>query len=413
MAGQIFTGTIAGQSTKAGTFTIQGAADITASSGDALDFTASGGTSAAPADIVLALTGTLTGAASGIVVTQNGAGDVSLTATGGAVGGAYGIDAVTQGDGDVTIVAGGNITGTSVYGIRARSYGAGSEAVTTAAGSVVTSGSSGIVAVNRATSLDGSDHSTITVNAYGTINSGSSLNQSGNTPAGIQAGYNGATTGSSANIGVNGSVVVNNHANVTAAAGCGIHAYNYGNGNVTVNDAAGTTVVGAEDGIRAQALSGGTGDVSVTLGAGASVTGTTSYGILAYSIDASDISVTMASGDSIISGSSGVVAVNYATAIASGVGSTITVEAHGIIHSGSISNNDGTIPGAIIAGYKPGGNGVFSSAVKGDVTVTSDATIIADAGYGIEAFTWGAGNVRGHDRRDLFDHRCGHRDRRL
>ncbi|MGY3462194.1 VCBS repeat-containing protein [Bradyrhizobium sp. LM3.4] len=393
VAGQIFTGTIAGQSTKAGTFTIQGAADITASSGDALDFTASGGTSAAPADIVLALTGTLTGAASGIVVTQNGAGDVSLTATGGAVGGAYGIDAVTQGDGDVTIVAGGNITGTSVYGIRARSYGAGSEAVTTAAGSVVTSGSSGIVAVNRATSLDGSDHSTITVNAYGTINSGSSLNQSGNTPAGIQAGYNGATTGSSANIGVNGSVVVNNHANVTAAAGCGIHAYNYGNGNVTVNDAAGTTVVGAEDGIRAQALSGGTGDVSVTLGAGASVTGTTSYGILAYSIDASDISVTMASGDSIISGSSGVVAVNYATAIASGVGSTITVEAHGIIHSGSISNNDGTIPGAIIAGYKPGGNGVFSSAVKGDVTVTSDATIIADAGYGIEAFTWGAGNV--------------------
>ncbi|WP_247500300.1 VCBS domain-containing protein [Bradyrhizobium sp. 149] len=453
VAGQSFTGTIAGQSTKAGTFTIKGAADITTTSGDALDFTASGGTSAAPANIVLTPTGALTGAANGLVVTQNGTGGISLTATGdikglaghgiwlrdsatgagaitvnnvtgvatgagagsagvlvekmstantgsisitqlgGAAGGDYGIDATTHGDGNITVAAGGNITGSLIYGIRARSYGAGSETITTAAGSLVTSGSSGIVAVNRTTSLGAASGSTITVNAYGTINSGSSLNQSGNAPAGIQAGYSGATTGAAANTGVNGSVLINNHANITAAAGYGIHAYNYGNGNVTVNDAADTTVVGAEDGIRAQALSGGTGDVSVTLGAGASVTGTTSYGILAYSIDAGDISVTMASGDSITSGSSGIVAVNYATAIASSVGSTISVEAHGIIHSGSSSNNDGTIPGGIIAGYKPGGTGTFSSAVKGDVTVTSDATIIADAGYGIEAFTWGAGNL--------------------
>lgn len=453
VAGQSFTGTIAGQSTKGGTFTITGAADITSASGDALAFTASGGAPATPANIVLTPAGALTGAANGVVVTQDGTGDISLTATGdikglagngitlrdsatgsgnitvnnvtgtatgkgansigilvenlnaandgdisitqlgGVAGGAYGIDAVTQGGGDIAIHASGTITGSSVYGIRARSYGAGSETVTTDAGSVVNSGSSGIVAVNRAMSLDSASGSSITVNAYGTISSGSSLNQSGNPPAGIQAGYNGATTGSSANTNVNGSVVVNNHANITAAAGYGIHAYNYGNGDVVVNDAAGTAIVGAEEGIRAQALSGGTGDVSVTLGADASVTGTTSYGVLAYSIDAGDISVTMASGDSITSGSSGIVAVNYATAIASSVGSTISVEAHGIIHSGSSSNNDGTIPGGIIAGYKPGGSGVFSTAVNGDVTVTSDATIIADAGYGIEAFTWGAGDV--------------------
>ncbi|WP_433996197.1 FecR domain-containing protein [Bradyrhizobium japonicum] len=392
-AGQSFTGTIAGQSTTAGTFTIKGAADITTSSGDALDFTASGGTNVAPADIMLALTGKLTGAASGIVVTQNGAGDISLTATGGAIGGAYGIDAVTQGDGDITIDAGGIITGSAIYGIRVRSYGSGSEAVTTEAGSVITSGSSGIVAVNRATSLGAASGSTITINAYGTINSGSSQNQSGNAPAGIQAGYNGAATGSNANTGVNGSVVVNNHANITAAAGYGIHAYNYGNGDVTVNDAAGTMIVGAEEGIRAQALGGGAGDVSVTLGAGASVTGTTSYGILAYSIDAGDISVTLANGDSIISGSSGIVAVNYATAIAADVDSTISVVAHGTIHSGPTANSDTSIPGGIIAGYKPGGTSAFSNAVNGDVIVTSDATIVADAGYGIEAFTWGAGDI--------------------
>jgi FecR protein len=453
VVGQSFTGTIAGQSTKAGTFTVTGAADITTSSGDALDFTASGGTLAASADIILTPTGALTGAAKGIVVTQNGAGDISLTATGnitglagngitlrdgptgdgditvnnltgkatgtgagsvgvlvenlnaanngvisitqlgGAVGGAYGIDARTEGGGDIIIHAGGTITGSSIYGIRSRSYGSGSTTVTTEAGSVVTSGSSGIVAVNRAISLGAASGSTITVNTYGTISSGSSPNQSGNTPAGIQAGYNGATTGSSANTGVNGTVVVNNHANITAAAGYGIHAYNYGNGDITVIDAAGTTIVGAEEGIRAQALSGGTGDVSVTLGTGASVTGTASYGILAYSIDQGDISVTMAAGDIITSGSSGIVAVNYATAIADGLDSTISVVAHGTIHSGSALNNDGTTPGAIIAGYKPGGNGVFSSAVTGDVTVASDATITADAGYGIEAFTWGVGKV--------------------
>ena len=209
IVGQSFTGTIAGQSTKAGTFTIKGAADITTSSGDALDFTASGGTSAAPADIILTPTGALTGAANGVAVTQNCAGDISFTAAGdikglaghgiwlrdsatgagditvndltgkaagtgansvgvlvenlnsasaggisitqlgGAVGGAYGIDAVTLGGGDITIDAGGTITGSSIYGIRSRSYGAGDQTVTTKVGSVVTSGSSGIVAVNR------------------------------------------------------------------------------------------------------------------------------------------------------------------------------------------------------------------------------------------------------------------------
>lgn len=456
VAGLSFTGTIAGQSTNGGTFTITGAADITSASGDALDFTASGGTSGSHADVVLTPTGALTGAANGIVVTQNGTGGISLTATkdvtglngngitlrdsatgvggitvgnvtgkatgtgansvgvlvenlnaanngdisitqlGGAVGDAYGIDAHTEGGGDIIIDAGGTITGSSIYGIRSRSYGAGDQTVTTEAGSVVTSGSSGIIAVNRAISLGAASNSTITVNAYGTINSGSSPNLSGNSPAGIQAGYTGATTGTNANTGVNGTVVVNNHADITAAAGFGIDAYNYGNGDVTVNSANGTaiSVSGSQGiGINASALSGGTGDVTIALGKDVTISGATSCGVRAYSIDAGDISVTLANGDSITSSSSGIVAVNFATAIASSLGSTISVEAHGTIHSGSTLNNDGTTPGAIIAGYKPGGNGVFSNAVNGDVTANSDATITAAAGYGIEAFTWGVGNV--------------------
>ncbi|MGY3655126.1 FecR domain-containing protein [Bradyrhizobium sp. USDA 376] len=396
VAGQSFTGTIAGDAAADGTFTVTGDADITASVGNALDFSVSNG---ANASIVLTLTGKATGTGAdsvGVLVENSNAangGDISITQLGGAVGGAYGIDALTQGSGDITIDAGGTITGSSIYGIRSRSYGTGDQTVTTEAGSVLTSGSSGIVVVNRATSIGAAAGSTITVNAYGTINSGSSPNLSGTAPAGIQAGYTGATNGTSANTAVNGSVVVNNHANITAAAGYGIHAYNYGNGDVTVNDAAGTTVIGAEMGILAQTLSGGTGNIAVTLGANAAVTGTTSYGILAYSIDQGDISVTLATGDHVTSGSSGIVAVNYAAAIAAAVGSTISVEAHGTIHSGSALNSDLTTPGAIIAGYKPGGSGTFSGAVNGDVIVTSDATITADAGYGIEAFTWGVGDI--------------------
>ncbi|WP_245481456.1 VCBS domain-containing protein [Bradyrhizobium sp. LVM 105] len=452
VAGQSFTGTISGELSADGIFTITGNADITTSTGDALDFTVS---QAAHAGVVLTPTGTLTGAINGIDVTQNGVGDITLTATGditglaghgiwlsdsatgsgditvndltgkatgtgansvgvlveninianagdisitqlgGAVGGAYGIDALTQGDGDIIIDAGGAITGSSIYGIRSRSYGSGNQTVTTEAGSAITSGSSGIVAVNRANSLDAADLSTITVNAYGTINSGSSLNLAGNAPAGIEAGYTGATTGTSANTSVNATVIVNNHAAITAV-GHGINAFNYGNGDVTVNSFAGTaiSVSGAQSiGINAAALSGGTGDVTVTLGEDVTISGATSYGIRAYSLDAGDITVTLADGDNITSGSSGIVAVNYAVAIAAGLGSTISVEAHGAIHSGATLNNDGTTPGGIIAGYKPGGTGTFSSAVNGDVIVASDATITAGAGYGIEAFTWGAGDV--------------------
>ncbi|WP_271509624.1 VCBS domain-containing protein [Bradyrhizobium sp. CCBAU 11357] len=451
-----FTGTITAGASTGGTFTVTGDADIASASGDALVLAASGGTSGNHGDVILTPTGALTGAANGLVVTQNGAGDVSLTATkditglagngitlrdsatgsgditvnnltgkatgtgansvgvlvenlnaansgdisitqlGGVAGGAYGIDAATLGHGDIDIDAGGSITGGSIYGIRTRSYGSGSQTVTTEAGSIVTSASSGIVAVNRATSINAAADSSVTVTSYGTINSGSSPNLAGNVPAGIEAGYTGATSGTHANTGVNGSVVVNNHGNITAAAGYGINAFNYGSGDVSVNSFAGTTisVSGAQSmGINAAALSGGTGDVTVTLGENVTISGAASYGIRAHSIDQGDISVTLAKGDSITSGSSGIVAVNFATAIAAGVASTISVEAHGTIHSGTTLNNDGTTPGAIIAGYKPGGNGTFSNAVNGDVVVNSDANITAAAGYGIEAFTWGVGDI--------------------
>ncbi len=50
---------------------------------------------------------------------------------------------------------------------------------------------------------------------------------------GIWAGYGNSST---PNPGVNGTVVINNSANITAPADKGINAFNFGNGNVTVND---------------------------------------------------------------------------------------------------------------------------------------------------------------------------------
>ncbi|MBR0723314.1 VCBS domain-containing protein [Bradyrhizobium manausense] len=144
VAGQSFTGTIAGTSSKDGTFTITGAANISTSIGNALEFNASGGTSDGGGNIVLTPTGTLTGHDNGIVATQNGIGDITLTTSGdvtgqggngivlhdsatgagniaatigGGVSGAAGLDVVSHGGGAVNITNNGHITGTTSFGI--------------------------------------------------------------------------------------------------------------------------------------------------------------------------------------------------------------------------------------------------------------------------------------------------------
>ena len=63
-----FTGTISGVSSSGGAFTITGAGNVTSGSGDAIDFTASGGTLANPATVTLTPSGTIKGAAGGINV---------------------------------------------------------------------------------------------------------------------------------------------------------------------------------------------------------------------------------------------------------------------------------------------------------------------------------------------------------
>ncbi|MDI3561499.1 VCBS domain-containing protein [Bradyrhizobium sp. Arg816] len=173
-----FTGTIAGQASKGGTFTITGAANVTTSSGDALDFTASGGTSGNGGNIVLTPAGTLTGHDNGIVVTQNGVGNISLTTSGvvtgqngngivlhdgangagditatigGGVSGAVGLDIVSHGNGAVTVTNNGHITGTTSFGINVDQDDAGATGAThiTNTGSVVGAGSFAAISIQE------------------------------------------------------------------------------------------------------------------------------------------------------------------------------------------------------------------------------------------------------------------------
>ncbi len=330
------------------------------------------------------LTGTGTGSIG--LLAQNldaaNANDINVSATGGVSGDEYAIQVVNHGNGSIRIHAAGALNATVLQGIRSQSFGTGSTAVLTDPGSTINSGGSGINVVNSDTAIAASAYSSLTVTAYGSITSGPTNNLSGSVPDGIVVGYFGSN--GTANLNINGTVTVNNYANIdSSAAGNAVQGYNYGSGDVTVNEGAGTTVIGAVSGILAFGLGGGTGNVAVNVGQSATITGTSTYGIEAWNTNNGNVSVTTAAGDIINSGQIGIFARNASTTAATG--DTIQVTAHGSITSNSI--------GGINAGYYPGTNTPEPN-VAGDVIVQSDASITANGGgIGINAYNWGTGNV--------------------
>jgi hypothetical protein len=196
-------------------------------------------------------------------------------------------------------------------------------------------------------------------------------------------------------------VIVNNDANVTADAGVGINAYHYGNGDITVNDASGTTVSGAQYGIEAHAEADGrAGNIAVNVYSGATINSTTSYGIFAFSKGGGNISIITSSGDVINAASVGINATNEATAIDAALNSSIIVTGAGTINSGTGLTGTGNPPAGIIAGYL-GGTGIPPSfpltTLNGDVIINSNANIVAAAGDGIRAYTYGIGDVTIND----------------
>ena len=345
-------------------------------------------TSTAGANIALINAGSITSAGGrGINTTNSGNGSTIIVDYGNVTGATNGINATTSGTGPINIAISGvaTITGTGAgttanpgFAISAVSLG-GEVIVNTSPGNTLSSGSSGINAQDQGTSIAQTSNSSISVAAYGTINSGATPPSTGNEPAGIKAGYNGGT--GAPTTAVFGNVTVENNANITAAGGLGIFAFNDGVGNVSITDGPGTT-----------------GTTINATAAGTTGEGTAQYGTGAFSQEAGNISVITASGTTINSGSSGIQAINQAnsTTNPANITSSITVVAEGTINSGANEDNGGFAPAGIEAGFNPSTNSnTFNLNVVGNVFVNlaGGSSIAAAAGDGIKAFNYGVGNV--------------------
>ncbi len=171
-------------------------------------------------------------------MTVNNFGNITAGAGDGIRAFTFGIGNVTVNEDAGTITALGGSSPTPGFGdgINAYSLGSGNILVTTATGVVINSGSSGISALNYAPSTGSSltvpATSNVTVTAHGSIISGTTPTLSGDPAAGILAGYQPgvwATNVDAVNGNVAGSVLIDDYATITAAAGTdGIRGINYG-----------------------------------------------------------------------------------------------------------------------------------------------------------------------------------------
>ena len=245
---------------------------------------------------------------------------------------------------------------------------------------MITSGGAGIDATNQAPSIAASANSTIQITALGTINSGTTATGSGNPPAGILAGYFGNSTNTAPTsylAAVNGAVLVNNFADIDAAAGDGIRAFNYGVGNITVNDQAGTIATHGNA-------------ITPVPSSGPNPPNGFGSGISANNYGPGNVAVTTAAGTSINSASSGISA-NNADATAPST-SSVSVFAHGTIVSGSIPSGSGSPAAGILAGYFV--DGLPDPNVHGNVVIDNYGSISAAPGTdGIRGYNYGDGHV--------------------
>ncbi|WP_212333476.1 hypothetical protein [Bradyrhizobium manausense] len=322
---------------------------------------------------------------------------VSNSATINAAGG-DGIRAYNFGPGNVSVSNSGVVTAKDVYGVVASSNSTGNVSVTATAGSSITSGSHGILAINQATSILQSLGSTVTVTANGAINSGVHLSAGGASPAGISAGYYGSN--GTANSNINGSVLVDNAANITAArAGYGIIAFNVGYGNVTVINRADKSISGGQFGINIGSSVNGTAspsDVSVTIETNstptiAAVTASSLMGLAAINANnTSGGNITIATGanDQFISGGFGINANSSAGNVAAGKQISVTTST-GTISSGFNFFSGGGTPAGISAGYAI----VSPANIHGNVVVDNSATVVAASGSGINLYNNGNGSI--------------------
>ena len=352
-------------------------------------------------DVFINNAATVTAAGFGLQAYDYGNGDIVVNNAIGAnvTAGSHGIYAHAEGagTGDIAVTVYGNTTtsttikagtaSSSAYGILAFSTNAGDISVVTSVGDTIDSqlGSAGINAVNEATSIAASVNSSVVVTNAATVHSGAGLTAFGQ-PGGILAGYIGGTTnpslsGNVANYAVNGEVVVNNFGDVTADAGDGIRAYNFGVGDVSINNFSGI----------------------ITALGGANPPNGSGVGLLAQNFGPGSVYVTTSASTSITSGSTGIAALNKAISadpanpsVVVPTTAEIFVNASGTIHSGTTPTGtvDADPAAGILAGYNPNNLNTANGAVHGNVLVHDHATIVAPTGTdGIRAVNYGTGDI--------------------
>jgi outer membrane autotransporter protein len=313
-------------------------------------------------------------------------------------GGQRGIDARNYGTGALDITANGNVTGTSTYGIYAQNgtsvTPAGTDlTVTTAAGTTVTGGQTGIRTLNYGTgALDVAANGNVT----GTNNDGIFARNQNGTDLSVTTGPGTTVTGDNSgiiarNYGM-GAVDVTANGNVTGTDAYGIYARNNNSmgTDLTVTTGAGTTVTGANYGIIATNF--GSGLVDVT--ANGNVTGTSATGILARnSVDGTDLSVTTATGTSIIGDSFGIRAFNFGSGA---LDVTVNGNVTGTNKAGIAVQNQGTSTTVTTAAGTTvsGAYGIVAGTDgSGPLTITANGNVTGTAGDGIYAESFGGAPI--------------------
>jgi len=346
---------------------------------------------------------TVTGGTTGILTKNYGSGATSITATGTVTG------AVTSGAGHNGIYA--NTSGTNLTvsaaavtggnnGIDARNAGTGSTSVT-ASGLVTAYFGSGIYARNATTTTGGLTVSASAVSGHAqgiqarNLGSGStSVSASGLVTATLGDGIYAYTLGFGAGgLAVNAAAVTG-HASgikatnlgagatsvtvsgaVTGTTGYGIYAYTYGT-DVTVNAAA---VTGGTYGILTK--NNGTGAISVT--ATGAVTGGASFnGINVFSTSTTTGGLAV-SAAAVTGGVNGINATNNGTGATSvtATGAVTGTSTNGIFAQNSSTATDLTVSAAAVTGGSIGIHAVNYG--TGATTITASGAVIGGTGYGI------------------------------
>ncbi|SDN04826.1 autotransporter domain-containing protein [Afipia sp. GAS231] len=401
-------------------YTDTNASSLTASAGTALYIRSGGDFAGTPGSVTINTNGALSGY-NGIYAISNGAGALTITAnsnvtgstgggivaqnnagtaltvtsgTGTTVSGYYiGIFARNSGTGALTITANGNVTGTVRSGIQASNSANGTDlSVTTAAGTTVRGGTTGIDANNSGT---GALTITANGNVYGTSakgiyarNTGAALSVT--TGAGT---VRGATTGIDARNSGTGALTITANGNVTGTTGYGIDARNL---SATTTDLSVTTAAGTVHGRYAGIRTRNSGTGALTITANGNVTGSF-YGIDARNLSATStaLSVTTGAGTT-VSGAFGI----YARNLGSGA---LTIAANGNVTGGNYAgiqaSNAGsaalsvttaagtTVSGAYGIVAANSGTGALTITANGDVTSTGGDGIFAQSGGGALAIT--------------------------